>query len=182
MAKKKGMKLIAYNKKAFHDYFIEDTYEAGIVLAGSEVKSLRMGKCSIKESFIRVENGEVYIYGMHISPYEKGNIFNKDPLRIRKLLLHRYEINKIEAKLKEKGLTLVPLKVYIKGYLIKVEIGLARGKKLYYKRQDIANKDSLVKVEIGMARGKKLYDKRQDIAKKDQRREAERDFKVKNLY
>lgn len=103
-----------------------------------------------------MERGEVYIYGMHISPYEKGNIFNKDPLRVRKLLLHRYEINKIEAKLKEKGLTLVPLKVYFK--------------------------DSLVKVEIGMARGKKLYDKRQDIAKKDQRREAERDFKVKNLY
>ena len=103
-----------------------------------------------------MENGEVYVYGMHITPYEKGNIFNKDPLRVRKLLLHRYEINKIEAKLKEKGLTLVPLKVYFK--------------------------DSLVKVEIGMARGKKLYDKRQDIAKKDQRREAERDFKVKNLY
>ena len=121
MAKKKGMKLIANNKKAFHDYFIEDTYEAGIALAGTEVKSLRMGKCSIKESFIRVENGEVYIYGMHISPYEKGNIFNKDPLRIRKLLLHRYEINKIEAKLKEKGLTLVPLKVYFKDSLVKVE-------------------------------------------------------------
>ena len=118
MAKKKGMKLIANNKKAFHDYFIEDTYEAGIALAGTEVKSLRMGKCSIKESFIRVENGEVYIYGMHISPYEKGNIFNKDPLRIRKLLLHRYEINKIEAKLKEKGLTLVPLKVYFKDSLV----------------------------------------------------------------
>ena len=130
MAKKKGMKLIANNKKAFHDYFIEDTYEAGIALAGTEVKSLRMGKCSIKESFIRVENGEVYIYGMHISPYEKGNIFNKDPLRIRKLLLHRYEINKIEAKLKEKGLTLVPLKVYFKDSLVKVEIGMARGKKL----------------------------------------------------
>ena len=139
MAKKKGMKLIANNKKAFHDYFIEDTYEAGIALAGTEVKSLRMGKCSIKESFIRVENGEVYIYGMHISPYEKGNIFNKDPLRIRKLLLHRYEINKIEAKLKEKGLTLVPLKVYFKDSLVKVEIGMARGKKLYDKRQDIDN-------------------------------------------
>ena len=151
-----GMKLIANNKKAFHDYFIEDTYEAGIALAGTEVKSLRSGKCSIKEAFVRVENGEVYVYGMHITPYEKGNIFNKDPLRVRKLLLHRYEINKIEAKLKEKGLTLVPLKVYFK--------------------------DSLVKIEIGMARGKKLYDKRQDIAKKDQRREAERDFKVKNLY
>ena len=103
-----------------------------------------------------LNGGEVYVYGMHISPYEKGNIFNKDPLRVRKLLLHRYEINKIEAKLKEKGLTLVPLKVYFK--------------------------DSLVKVEIGTARGKKNYDKRQDIAKKDQRREAERDFKVKNLY
>ena len=149
-------KLIANNKKAYHDYFIEEKYEAGISLAGTEVKSLRMGRCSIKEAFIRIEHDEVFVYNMHISPYEKGNIFNKDPLRIRKLLLHRYEINKIEAKLKEKGLTLVPLKVYFK--------------------------DSLVKVEIGMARGKKLYDKRQDIAKKDQRREAERDFKVKNLY
>ena len=135
--------------------FIEDTYEAGIALAGTEVKSLRAGKCSIKESFIRVEKGEVYIYGMHISPYEKGNIFNKDPMRVRKLLLHRHEINKIEGSLQEKGLTLVPLKVYFK--------------------------NSLVKLEIGVARGKKLYDKRQDIAKKDQRREAEREFKVKNL-
>ena len=156
MAKQKGNRMIANNKKAYHDYFIEDKYEAGISLAGTEVKSLRMGKCSIKESFVDIDNGEVFIHQMHISPYEKGNIFNKDPLRIRKLLLHRYEINKIEAKLKEKGLTLVPLKVYFK--------------------------DSLVKVEIGMARGKKLYDKRQDIAKKDQRREAEREFKVKNLY
>ena len=156
MAKKQGIRLIANNKKAFHDYFIEDTFETGISLAGTEVKSLRMGKCSIKEAFVRIEKGEVCIYGMHISPYEKGNIFNKDPLRVRKLLLHRYEINKLEGKLKEKGLTLVPLKVYFK--------------------------DSLVKVEIGLARGKKLYDKRQDIAKQDQRREAERDFKVKNLY
>ena len=156
MAKKQGIRLIANNKKDLHDYFIEDTFETGISLAGTEVKSLRMGKCSIKEAFVRIEKGEVYIYGMHISPYEKGNIFNKDPLRVRKLLLHRYEINKLEGKLKEKGLTLVPLKVYFK--------------------------DSLVKVEIGLARGKKLYDKRQDIAKKDQRREAERDFKVKNLY
>lgn len=156
MAKKQGIRLIANNKKAFHDYFIEDTFETGISLAGTEVKSLRMGKCSIKEAFVRIEKGEVCIYGMHISPYEKGNIFNKDPLRVRKLLLHRYEINKLEGKLKEKGLTLVPLKVYFK--------------------------DSLVKVEIGLARGKKLYDKRQDIAKKDQRREAEWDFKVKNLY
>ena len=149
---KDNYKLVANNKKAYHDYFIDETYETGIALAGTEVKSIRMGKCSVKESFVRIQNGEVYIYGMNISPYEKGNIFNKDPLRIRKLLLHRSEINKME----EKGLTLVPIKVYFK--------------------------NSLVKVEIGMARGKKLYDKRQDIAKKDQRREAERDFKVKNLY
>ena len=156
MAKKKGMKLIANNKKAFHDYFIEDTYEAGISLAGTEVKSLRMGKCSIKESFIRVERGEVYIYGMHISPYEKGNIFNKDPLRPKKLLMHKSEIRKLVGKIAEKGYTLVPVEVYFKG--------------------------SLVKVDIALAKGKKQYDKRQDIAKKDMRREAERDFKVKNLY
>ena len=120
--------MIANNKKAYHDYFIEDKYEAGISLAGTEVKSLRMGKCSIKESFIRIERDEVFIYGMHISPYEKGNIFNKDPLRIRKLLLHDYEIRKLEAQIKEKGYTLVPLQVYFKGSLVKVEIGLARGK------------------------------------------------------
>lgn len=153
---KESIKLIANNKKAFHDYFIEDKYEAGISLAGTEVKSLRMGKCSIKESFIRIDNGEIYIYGMHISPYEKGNIFNKDPLRTRKLLLHKHEINKVAGKMAEKGYTVVPLQVYLKG--------------------------SLVKIEIALARGKKLYDKRQDIAKKDQRRESERDFKVKNLY
>ena len=156
MAKELGIRLIANNKKAYHDYFIEDTYEAGIELAGTEVKSLRMGKCSVKESFIQIEKGEVSIYGMHISPYERGNIFNKDPLRVRKLLLHTYEIRKIEGKIREKGYTLVPLKVYFKG--------------------------SLVKVEMGVAKGKKLYDKRQDIAKKDQRRETEREFKVKNLY
>ena len=153
---KETIKLVANNKKAYFDYFIEDTFEAGLVLHGTEVKSLRMGKCSIKESFIRVENGEVYVYGMHISPYEKGNIFNKDPLRPRKLLMHKYEINKIAGKMKEKGYTIVPLQVYFKG--------------------------SLVKVEIALAKGKKLYDKRQDIAKKDMRRESEREFKVKNLY
>ena len=125
--KKETQKLIANNKKAFHDYFIEDTYEAGIALAGTEVKSLRAGKCSIKESFIRVEKGEVYIYGMHISPYEKGNIFNKDPMRVRKLLLHRHEINKIEGSLQEKGLTLVPLKVYFKICLLKLELGVVLG-------------------------------------------------------
>ena len=149
-------KLIANNKKAYHDYIIEEKYEAGISLHGTEVKSLRMGKCSIKESFIRIENGEVLIYGMHISPYEKGNIFNKDPLRVKKLLLHKKEINKMLGKIAEKGYTLVPLRVYFKG--------------------------SLAKVEIGLAKGKKLYDKRQDIAKKDQRREAEKEFKVRNLY
>ena len=153
---KSNDKMVANNKKAYHDYFILDKIETGIALHGTEVKSLRMGKCSIKESFIRIENGEVFIYGMHISPYEKGNIFNKDPLRVRKLLLHKSEINKLAGQIKMKGYTLMPLKVYFKG--------------------------SLVKVEIALAKGKKLYDKRQDIAKKDMRREAERDFKVKNLY
>ena len=126
MAKTEG-KLIANNKKAYHDYFILEKYEAGIVLAGTEVKSLRMGKCSIKESFIRIENGEMYLYGMHISPYEKGNIFNKDPLRVRKLLLHKKEIDKIFGKMKEQGNTVVPLQVYFKGSLVKVEIGLSVG-------------------------------------------------------
>ena len=134
MAKKSGMKLIANNKKAYHDYFILETYEAGIALHGTEVKSLRMGKCSIKEAFIRVENEEVYVYGMNLSPYEEGNIFNKDTLRVRKLLLHKSEIRKLLGKTKEKGMTLVPLKVYFKDSLVKVEIGLAKGKKLYDKR------------------------------------------------
>lgn len=148
--------LVANNKKARFDYFIEETYEAGITLVGTEVKSLRMGKCSIKEAFIREDKGELFIYGMNISPYEKGNIFNKDPLRVRKLLLHKYEINKIAGSVARDGYTIVPLQVYFKG--------------------------SLAKMQIGLARGKKLYDKRQDIAKKDQRREAEKEFKVKNLY
>ena len=152
---KEELKLVANNKKAYHDYFIEEKYEAGLVLHGTEVKSLRMGKCSIKEAFIRIENGEVFIYGMHISPYEKGNIFNRDPLRPKKLLMHKNEIRKLEQKIKEKGYTIVPVEVYFKG--------------------------SLVKVQIALAKGKKLYDKRNDIAKKDMRREAERDFKVRNL-
>ena len=141
MAKTNG-KMIANNKKAYHDYFILDTYEAGISLHGTEVKSLRMGKCSIKESFIRIEDGEVFIYGMHISPYEKGNIFNKDPLRVRKLLLHKSEINKLLGKTKEKGVAIVPLKVYFKGSLVKIELGIGKGKKLYDKREDIAKKDA----------------------------------------
>ncbi len=148
-------KLIANNKKAYHDYFIEEKLEAGIALAGTEVKSLRMGKCSIKEAFIRIDHGEIVIYGMHISPYEKGNIFNKDPLRPRKLLVHKSQINKLAGSIAVQGYTLMPLQVYFKG--------------------------SLVKVEIGLAKGKKLYDKRADIAKKDQRREAEREYKIRNL-
>lgn len=150
---KEEMKLVANNKKAYHDYFIEEKYEAGLVLHGTEVKSLRMGKCSIKEAFIRIENNEVFIYGMHISPYEKGNIFNKDPLRVRKLLLHKQQIRKLIGNSSEKGYTIVPLQVYFK--------------------------DGRAKIEIGLAKGKKLYDKRQDIAKKDQRREAEKELKVR---
>ena len=153
---KESIKLVANNKKAYHDYFIDEKFEAGIELFGTEVKSIRMGKCSVKEAFVKIDRGEVYVCGMHISPYEKGNIFNKDPLRVRRLLLHKYEIMKLNGKIAEKGYTLVPLQVYFKG--------------------------SLVKVEVGLARGKKLYDKRADIAKKDQRRELEKEFKVKNLY
>lgn len=150
---KEGMKLVANNKKAYHDYFIEEKYEAGLVLHGTEVKSLRLGKCSIKESFIKIEKGEMFAYGMHVSPYEKGNIFNKDPLRAKKLLLHKSEIRKLASGIAEKGYTLVPLQVYFK--------------------------DGRAKIEIGLAKGKKLYDKRHDIAKKDQKREAEKDLKLK---
>ncbi len=152
---REAMKLIANNKKAYHDYFIEEKYEAGIELHGTEVKSMRLGKASIKESFIRIDKGEMYVYGMHVSPYEKGNIFNKDPLRIKKLLMHKYEISKLAGKISEQGYTIVPLELYFK--------------------------DGKAKLEIGLARGKKLYDKRNDIAKKDQRREHEREFKIKNL-
>ena len=150
---KEELKLVANNKKAYHDYFIEEKYEAGLVLHGTEVKSLRMGKCSIKEAFIRIENGEVFIYGMHISPYEKGNIFNKYPLRVRKLLLHKSQIQKLIGNSAEKGYTIVPLQVYFS--------------------------NGRAKIEIGLAKGKKLYDKRQDIAKKDQKREAEKELKVR---
>ena len=138
---KDSQKLIANNKKAYFDYFIEETVEAGIALAGREVKSLRAGKCSLKESYIQVHRGEVYIYGMHISPYEKGNIFNKDPLRTRKLLLHRSEIRKLIGGVSVKGYTIVPLKVYFRGQYVKVEIGLAKGQKLYDKREALAEKD-----------------------------------------
>lgn len=148
-------KLVANNKKAYHDYFIEEKYETGVVLHGTEVKSLRMGKCSIKEAFVHIDKGELFIYGMHISPYEKGNIFNVDPLRPKKLLAHKSEIRKLLGLLTRDGYTLVPLQVYFK--------------------------EGMAKVEIGLAKGKKLYDKREDIAKKDQRREHEREFKIRNL-
>lgn len=152
---RESMKLVANNKKAYHDYFVDEKYETGLVLHGTEVKSLRMGQCSIKEAFVRIENGEVWVYGMHVNPYEKGNIFNKDPMRPKKLLMHKSEINKLLGKVKEKGYTLMPLQVYF-----------SNGK---------------AKMEIGLCRGKKLYDKREDIAKRDQKREAERDFKIRNL-
>ena len=145
-------KLIANNKKAYHDYFLEEKIEAGIELVGTEVKSLRMGKCSIKEAFVRIDNGEIYVYQMHISPYEKGNIFNRDPLRPRKLLIHKYEIRKLEGKIKEKGYTIVPVEVYF-----------TKGR---------------VKLMIALAKGKKLYDKRADIKAKDLKREAGREFKL----
>lgn len=155
MEKNNGFRLLANNKKAYFDYFIEDKWEAGIELYGTEVKSVRMGKVSVKESYIKIDKNEIFIYNMHISPYEKGNIFNRDPVRVRKLLLHRAEINKLSGKISEKGYTIVPLQVYIK--------------------------NGLVKVEIGLGKGKKLYDKRDSIAKKDQRREHEREFKIKNI-
>ncbi len=146
-------RLIAQNKKAYHDYFILETFQAGIALTGTEVKSLRAGKCNLKESYIQIENNEAIIKQMHISPYEQGNIFNHDPLADRRLLLHKYEINKLIGAVTRDGYTIIPLKIYFKG--------------------------SLVKVDIGIAKGKKLYDKRQDIAKKDARRNAEKDFKHK---
>lgn len=152
---KEPMKLVANNKKAYHDYFIEEKYEAGLALHGTEVKSLRLGKCSIKEAFVRIDNGEAFVYGMNVSPYEKGNIFNKDALRPRKLLLHKQQIRKLAGDMTAAGYTVVPLQVYFK--------------------------DGRAKIEIGLAKGKKLYDKRQDIAKKDIRREHEREFKIKNL-
>ena len=152
MAKDNSERLIANNKKAYHDFFIDETYEAGLSLAGTEVKSLRMGQCSIKEAYVGIEDGEIYVYHMHINPYERGNIFNKDPLRTRKLLMHKNEILKLSHQIKEKGYTLMPLKVYFK--------------------------NGIVKIQIGLARGKKNYDKREDIKKRDQQREAEKDFKI----
>lgn len=149
-----AIKVIANNKKAYFDYFILEKYEAGVELFGTEVKSIRMGQCSIKESWVRIDGGEIYIMGMHINPYEKGNIFNKDPLRVKKLLMHKLEIRRLKSKLEEQGLTLVPLRVYFKG--------------------------SLVKIEIGLAKGKKNYDKRESLAKHDQKREVQKALKQRN--
>lgn len=152
---KNAYRLIAQNKKAFYDYFIEETYQAGIELSGTEVKSLRAGRCNLKDSYVSVDNGQAFIEHMHISPYEHGNIFNKDPVRPRRLLLHKYEINKLVGNVTRDGYTIVPTKIYFAG--------------------------SLVKVDIAVAKGKKLYDKRESIAKKDKQRETEKEFKVRNL-
>ena len=152
---KDSIKIIANNTKAYHDYFVDERLEAGIELFGTEVKSMRLGHCSVKEAFIKDKGGELFIYGMHVNPYEKGNIFNKDPLRVRKLLLHKKEIARLIGKSAEKGYALIPLMVYFKG--------------------------SRVKVEIGLCRGKKLYDKREDMQKKTQKRELERSFKEANI-
>ena len=151
MSAKEAIKLVANNKKAYHDYFIEEKYEAGIELFGTEVKSIRQGKCSIKEAYVNIDNGEAFVEGMNISPYEKGNIFNREPLRKRRLLLHKREIMKLAGQVQAKGYTLMPLQVYFK--------------------------NGRVKVEIGLARGKKLYDKRDDLKKKAMKRETERDFR-----
>ena len=153
---KDTIKLVAQNKKAHFEYFLEELFEAGLSLSGTEVKSLRLGKCSLKESFVRIEKGEAFLYNMHISPYEQGNIFNKDRLRTRKMLLHKSEIRRLIGKVKTDGYTIVPVRLYFKG--------------------------NYAKVEIALAKGKKLYDKRQDIAKKDQRREAEKSFKIQKMY
>ena len=151
----KGMKIMAKNRQVYHDYFVEEEYEAGIELFGTEVKSIRLGTLSLKEAWCQIKDGQLFIRQMHIAPYEQGNIFNKDPLRTRKLLLHKSEISKMIGQINQKGYTLIPLKVYFSG--------------------------SLVKVQIGLCKGKKLYDKRQDISKRDQLREAQRDFKVRNF-
>jgi SsrA-binding protein len=139
---KKGIKIVTENRKARHDYFIEETYEAGIVLAGTEVKSLRAGRANLKDSYAQVENGEMFLFNMHISPYEQGNRFNVDPVRPRKLLLHKREINRLLGKVKQQGLTLVPLKVYFKKGRAKVELALAKGKKVYDKRKTMAERDA----------------------------------------
>ena len=150
-----SVKVVAKNSKAYHDYFIEEKYEAGIELAGTEVKSIRQGHVNLKDSFCHIKDGQMSVIGMHISPYEKGNIFNKDPLRQRRLLMHKREIMRLFAHIKQDGYSLIPLSIYFRG--------------------------PRVKLELGLAKGKKLYDKRDTIAKNDMRRQAEKDFKIRNL-
>jgi len=147
MAITRGEKLVAQNKKAFHDYHIEERFEAGIVLTGTEIKSIRQGKVNLRDSFAQVRRGEVTLHNMHISPYEQGNRYNHEPLRTRKLLLHRTEINKLIGSIKEKGFTLVPLRLYLKNGLAKVEIALAKGKKEYDKRETLKKKDAQREIE-----------------------------------
>ena len=147
---KRGIKIAAQNRKAHHDYFVEDRYEAGIELAGTEVKSIRAGALNLKDAFCIAKDGEIYVYGMHISPYEKGNIFNKDPVRPRRLLMHKREIARLFGKVKQDGYALVPISVYFKGSLVKVEIALAKGKKLYDKRDDAAKKDAKRQIDRAM--------------------------------
>ena len=151
---KKGIKIAAQNRKAYHDYFVEDKYEAGIELCGTEVKSIRAGTMNLKDSYCTVQDGELFVHSMHISPYEHGNIFNRDPLRVRRLLLHKREILRLYGITKQQGYALIPLSLYFKG--------------------------SRVKVQVGLCRGKKLYDKREDAARRDMRREAERALKEHN--
>ena len=152
--KKTGVKIAAQNRKAFHDYFVEEKYEAGIELAGTEVKSIRAGTLNLKDAYCGVKDGELFIHGMHISPYEKGNIFNKDPVRVRRLLMHKREIRKLHALVKQDGYTLVPLSVYFR--------------------------DSRVKVEVGLCKGKKTYDKRAATAQRDAKREMDRALRARN--
>lgn len=140
-------KSIAKNKKAWHEFFIEEEFEAGIELSGTEVKSLRMGGVNLKDSYVDIDNGQAFIIGMHISPYDKGNIFNKDPLRVRRLLLNKREINRLIGKVQEKGLTIIPLEIYFKGKWAKLKIALARGKKLYDKREDAAKRSAKRSIE-----------------------------------
>ena len=151
MAEKSGIKIAAQNRKAYHDYFVEDKYEAGIELFGTEVKSIRAGTLNLKDSYCIAKNGEIYLHGMHISPYEKGNIFNRDPLRPKKLLLHRKELNRLYGLVKQQqGLTLIPLQAYFKGSRVKIELGVCRGKKLYDKRADAAKRDAQRDIERAM--------------------------------
>ncbi len=150
MPEKKGIKIVATNRKARHDYFILETYEAGIELVGTEVKSIRAGHVNLKDSFCQVKDGEMYVYQMHVSPYEQGNIFNKDPMRPRKLLLHRREITKLYAQVKQDGFALVPLSIYFKNSRLKLEIGVAKGKKLYDKRAAMAERDTKREMDRAM--------------------------------